>query len=435
MHMKKVLTIAGFDPSGGAGVTRDILTISSLGCSPIALITSMTVQNSRKVSLAKTVDTKVFLRQAEKLLEESVPDSVKIGMLGGSKMVGAVVDVIRRFELKNIVLDPVLESTSGYPLLDDRGIKVLKDKLLPWVRIITPNIPEANRLSGLKIGNVKDMIRAAGKIYSFGAETVLIKGGHLAGDPVDVFTYGVAVRKFRTERVKSSWSHGTGCVLSSAIASCLANNGGYYEEAVEGGLDYIKRSLAYRKEEGLGLDRYTSERLKLIEKMKGAISILKNCNIYKLIPEVGSNIAECIDGARDHLDVLGLSGRILKDATRAVFNCSPDFGASRHVATIALTANHFDRDFKSAMNLKFSDETVRLCRRLGFKVGEFKRTSLPERKSTMESGTMKVIKKLSLVPDVIFDRGGMGKEAMLRVLGKDSLDVAEKVKKICGGLK
>ncbi len=244
--MRTALTIAGADPSGGAGIQSDIKAFCAFGVTGLSIITSLTAQNNNSVR-AKLVIPPAFLRkQLNALLEEFDIDAVKIGMLGSSANAIALSNLIARYGLKNIVLDTILSSTGGFPLIDRKGITAIK-MLMRRATVVTPNIPEAKALSGIDIKTAGDMERAAEVLYALGPEYVLIKGGHLKGSPVDILFDGRHFDYFTGARLKgkSEKFHGTGCILSAGIAAGLAK-GRPVRRAVTEAKVYLERVLKER---------------------------------------------------------------------------------------------------------------------------------------------------------------------------------------------
>ena len=218
-----VLTIAGSDPSGGAGIQSDLRTFAAFGMAGLSVIMAITVQSSLGVQAVYPVDAEVVAAQLSALLEDTRPDAVKIGMLGGASQVKAVADVLRRFHPANIVLDPVLASSGGVPLLDAAGRQLLLTELMPLCDLITPNLAEAAQLAGFPVHDNETMHAAGKALLAMGAKVVLVKGGHLPDIPQDwLLRLGSAPLEYQRPRVHTDHSHGTGCLLSSAIAACLA---------------------------------------------------------------------------------------------------------------------------------------------------------------------------------------------------------------------
>ena len=221
-----VLTIAGSDPYGGAGIQIDCKTIHALGGYAFSVITALTAQNSTGVKSLQSTNHEMFRQQLETLLEDVKPNAVKIGMLANIELIEIVIEMIKKYELKNIVLDTVLISSSGKKLLDEDAIEIMIKKLFPLADIITPNIPEINTfLKCNYIGEEDEVEEIAKDFMKLGVNSVLIKGGH-SNDQENAIDYLVSkdleVHTFTTPRVNTIHTHGTGCLLSSAIATNLA---------------------------------------------------------------------------------------------------------------------------------------------------------------------------------------------------------------------
>ena len=229
-----VLTIAGFDPSGGAGIIADIRTIESFGGTAVAAITSVTFQNAEKFYGAKHQSADSVREQVEAITGATTIAAVKIGMLPTAEVVREVTRLIRENDLPAPVIDPVIESTSGGKLMEDGAFEVFVTELLPLARVVTPNIPEAEKLAGMNIRNEDEMRQVTARIRELGVQAVLVKGGHLYETPnsrgsewvpnevIDILDDDGSVSVFRTERIIGAEIHGSGCILSAAIAAGLA---------------------------------------------------------------------------------------------------------------------------------------------------------------------------------------------------------------------
>ncbi|HKG13677.1 MAG TPA: bifunctional hydroxymethylpyrimidine kinase/phosphomethylpyrimidine kinase [Pyrinomonadaceae bacterium] len=217
-----VLTVAGFDPSGGAGVVADVKTITAFGCFAAAAVTSLTYQNTTGVFGASHQTAEAVRAQVIPVVEDFKVAGAKTGMLPTREIIEEVARLFRETELPAPVVDPVVRSTSGYDLIDDAALDSLKRELLPLARVVTPNIPEAERITGMSIRDRGAMAEAARAIRGMGARAVLVKGGHLEGRALDVLDEEGEVTYFDAERVVTTSTHGTGCTLAAAIASCLA---------------------------------------------------------------------------------------------------------------------------------------------------------------------------------------------------------------------
>ena len=226
MEVKKALTIAGSDNSGGAGIQADLKVFSAFRVYGLSAITAITAQNSNGVVESTPVDPKLLKLQVESVLKDTTVDAVKIGMLQSKGNVQVVIDSILAFDLKNVVLDPVLVSSSGKPLLEEKAIDLFKKKLLPLVSVITPNTEEAKALTGISISSEEDMQKACLALIDFGVKAVYLKGGHLENNEDFVIDVGYIDGKFLKliypRAPVDKGIHGTGCVLSSAIAANLA---------------------------------------------------------------------------------------------------------------------------------------------------------------------------------------------------------------------
>ena len=240
--MKKVLTIAGSDCSGGAGIQADIKTITAHKMYAMSAITALTAQNTTGVFGIFEASPDFVGQQLDCIFTDIFPDSVKIGMVSDSEIIKTIAGKLSQYDAKNIVLDPVMISTSGSKLLSDNAIETLITQLFPAADVITPNIPEAESLCGFEIENSNDMIKAAEKISKLLSGSILIKGGHLLDSADDLLYTDGKITWFKTEKISNPNTHGTGCTLSSAIACNLA--AGYsLEQSIKNAKDYITGAL------------------------------------------------------------------------------------------------------------------------------------------------------------------------------------------------
>ncbi|MCT4645706.1 MAG: bifunctional hydroxymethylpyrimidine kinase/phosphomethylpyrimidine kinase [Carboxylicivirga sp.] len=253
-HYNRVLTIAGSDSGGGAGIQADIKAISACGCFATSAITAITAQNTLGVTDIHAIPTSTLSKQIEAVLEDIGTDSVKIGMLHNSETIEAVHTALNKFEVKNIVLDPVMVATSGNKLLQDEAIASLKNVLIPAARVITPNIPEAAILLGKTIDKQSDLPQFARELSMNGSVSVLLKAGHLTDiELIDIF-YNAETDEcleLKSQRIDSKNTHGTGCTLSSAFAAFLAR-GLELNEAAKAAKDYINQAIIAGAEYHIG---------------------------------------------------------------------------------------------------------------------------------------------------------------------------------------
>jgi len=251
MTKKTALTVAGSDCSGGAGIQADLKTMTMNGVYAMSVLTALTAQNTTGVRSIMEV-TPAFLKdQLDMVFEDIRPDAVKIGMVASGALIEVIAERLMHYKAENIVVDPVMVATSGSRLIEEEAIAVLKERLLPLATVVTPNIPEAEILAGLKIENEDDMLVAARQISDAYHCAVLCKGGHSINDANDLLYFDGNYRWFYGKRIDNPNTHGTGCTLSSAIASNLAK--GYdLSEAVEYAKEYISGALLAMLDLGKG---------------------------------------------------------------------------------------------------------------------------------------------------------------------------------------
>ena len=251
MKMKTALSIAGSDCSGGAGIQADIKTMTLNGVYAMTVITALTAQNTLGVRSIQAVTPYLLSDQLDAIFEDIFPDAVKIGMLPSSDLIHVTAGKLRHYQTRNIVIDPVMVATSGSKLMRSDAVRTLMDELLPIATLVTPNIPEADVLSGMKIRNESDMIAAAHKIHEICGCAILLKGGHSTCDADDLLYDGHETTWFRGKRIDNPNTHGTGCTLSSAIAANLAKDFSL-SESVQRAKDYISGALAAMLDLGKG---------------------------------------------------------------------------------------------------------------------------------------------------------------------------------------
>lgn len=247
--MKKVLTIAGSDCSGGAGVQADLKTMAAHGVFGMSVIVSVVAENTARVIDIQDISPRMIEEQIDAVFEDIAPDAVKIGMLSSPECMKAVADKLRQYRPANVVIDPVMFAKNGDPLMDPKSVGALIETVLPFADVLTPNVPEAQYLAGMEIHTPADMETAARKIGALGCKNVLVKGGKNIPGAVDVLFDGEICHRIEIEQIDSTSTHGTGCTLSSAIASNLAL-GKSVPEAVRLAKEYVTDAI--RHAPGLG---------------------------------------------------------------------------------------------------------------------------------------------------------------------------------------
>jgi len=439
------LVIAGYDPTSSAGVVLDALTFRMLGIYPLTVVTTLTVQTPNKVQRVVTVDPQYVDETLDTLTRHFKVEAVKIGVLGSAEIANVVANYIENIEAP-IVLDPVIRAGDGTLLTDPATLKVIEDRILPRCTVVTPNIHEAEILAELEIRTVDDMKHAAETIAKkYGIEHVLIKGGHLPQGEfiMDVLYDRGNVYVFSSRRINTKDVHGTGCVLSSALAAFLAQ--GYdVPSAVREARKIVEHNIAFSID--VGYERNLSnvfsyidlelERCRVIRKLKEALEILEASSQYvvDLIPEVRSNIAYALPATyvRGLEDVAGVPGRITAIDKKIVYFSEPKFGASKHLGRAILTMMKYFPSIRACMNIKYEPELVEIAKKLGFRVAFFDRREEPEEIKHVEGRTMqwgieRAVRELKEPPDIVYDLGDWGKEPQIRVFGKDPVEVVYKV--------
>ena len=249
--MRTALTIAGSDSSGGAGIQADIKTMMAHHVFGMSAITALTAQNTTGVIDIMEVTPKFLEEELQCIFTDIYPDAVKIGMVSSAELMEVIARNLKKYNAKKIVVDPVMVATSGAKLMEDTAIATLKRTLLPMADLLTPNIPEAEKIADMQISTVSDMEAAARKIYAMGCKAIVVKGGHHIGNAVDVLFNGENFYHFETSRIDTKNTHGTGCTFSSAIASQLAK-GKSVPLAVESAKAYVTMAIEHSLAIGKG---------------------------------------------------------------------------------------------------------------------------------------------------------------------------------------
>lgn len=443
MEKKVALSIAGSDSSGGAGIQADLKSFSYLGVHGATVVTCVTAQNTQQVNSIFKVPVDVIECQLDSLFQDFSIAAVKTGMLYDEEIVNCVAKKLSDYQVKPVV-DPVMVATSGDSLSHHTFVASLKKYLLPQTFMITTNLPEACVFTGMEITSQKDVRKACKKIFALGPAYVLLKGGHFGRSAVvDVLYDGKHFHEFSLPRIPNKKAHGSGCTLSALITGLLA-----LEETPSDAVLKAKSIVwgmiheGYSPGKGSDVLNHSSmiqvpplvrsdDQLTVWLELKTAVEQLVTFLPPQFIPEVGTNFAYALPNATTRDQVCAVDGRIGKHQGRTHLCGILDFGVSKHVASIVLAAMSFDPTIRSAMNLRYSQKTVDLCKAIGFAVGTFDRKDEPAAAtSTMEWGTKHAISILSRVPDVIYDTGDVGKEPMIRVLGKNPEDVIFKLQRL-----
>lgn len=393
--MKRVLTIAGSDSGGGAGIQADLKTITSLGSYGMSAVTALTAQNTIGVQGVYEMPASFVAQQIDSVLSDIGADAIKTGMLANSEIIKVVARKIKQYRVRTVVVDPVMVAKSGDLLLRKEAQEELIESLFPLSTVVTPNLMEASVLTGLKIHSLDGMRKAAYRIHRMGAKNVVVKGGHLKGPATDLLYDGREYYEVGGDRVESRNTHGTGCTFASALATFLAN-GDAVPEAVRKTKSFITQAIqaGLRLGKGIGPTNPFAfvlremERYRVIQELKKAREALKREKIGAMIPEVSSNLGYALPYAEAAEDVAAFPGRIVRFGDSAAFLGDPEFGASRHVANIILTVMKFHPTHCSAMNIRYSKHLVEFLRKKGFHVAHFDRKREPKRVKSREGSSL-----------------------------------------------
>ncbi|MBI3842274.1 MAG: bifunctional hydroxymethylpyrimidine kinase/phosphomethylpyrimidine kinase [Thaumarchaeota archaeon] len=430
-----VLSIAGSDPSSGAGIQGDIKTYSSLGVYGLSVVTAITSQSTSEFFSVEQVSSKMIKSQLQSILSDVKVDVIKIGMVYSSPIIKAIYSKLKNTRTP-IVLDPIFESTTGGILLRSDALPDFKRLLVPLCFAITPNIPEAEKLVKLKIKSRADVKRAAIKIREMGARNVVIKGGHFGGNTVvDYLLDDSGFHEFSGKRIPRK-IHGGGCGFSAALAASLSK-GSSLMDAVKFAKEYVAKSIENSQRVGRGVFVAKTSNTDQIEKeLSDTISNFANLkNAYELIPECQTNFVFSRPNPKSINDILGISGRIVKDGTMVTPVGRLTYGGSRHVASAVFEMTKKFSDIRSAINIKYDTRLIRKATSKNFSVLSYDRTAEPAKTKNKEDssiswGIKTAIRNATRPPDLIFHKGDFGKEPMILVFGKRPKDVLSKLAKI-----
>jgi len=432
--MRTALTIAGSDSGGGAGIQADLKSFAAIGVHGTSVVTCVTAQNTRSVDSIFPLPQTEVRAQLRAVLRDFDVRGAKAGMLYSADIVRAVANELAGTKFP-VVVDPVMVATVGASLERGDFAAALARHLLPRAALVTPNRYEAGRLSRLRVRTLADARIAAKAIAKLGPAAVLVKGGHFKGELVDLLYRDGEFTEYHGYRHPADL-HGSGCTLAASIAGYLAS-GLDLVPAVERARQRVALGFltGYRPGKGVGVinSHATVDRYEVLRAVQDGAEAAARAIPLDWVPEVGINLGYALPAAASPEDVCALEGRIIRVRDRLQATGNAAFGASRHVARIILTAMRFDPRFRSAINLKYKEKNLSRLKKIGFAVGTFERGMQPEGTSTMEWGTEHAIRRLGRVPDVIADRGDVGKEAMVRILGTEPRDVMRKVRRVVRG--
>ncbi|MCX8032608.1 MAG: PfkB family carbohydrate kinase [Thermoleophilia bacterium] len=453
--MKCLLTVAGLDPSGGAGLSMDLAVFGSRGFHGLSVPTALVIQGPRGVEAVRPTANADFTH-ALAILGQQVEElaGVKVSVILSQEQTRVIAQFLREHPSLPVVVDPVIKAKNGFTLTPPEAIHAMVQEIFPLGPIVTPNLSEAAALTGLPVTSPHDMEQAARVLLDMGAKAVVVTGGHLAqqDSTTDLFFAGGEVF-FYTKAKLAGEIHGTGCLFSALLLTELAH-GLNPEEAFQAteleigeilaaayplgptpssadsidskGYLYVNPALIAGKE---------YERARVLASLREAALELAELAPVELVPAVQMNLGFALPEAREPGQVAAFPGRIGVHGGKLIFKDEPAFGASSHVARLILTAMRRFPHLRACLNVKLNDRLLEKARAAGFVVLEAERAKEPPAVSETEGKSLdflmeQVLANVEHAPDIVFDRGALGKEPMIRLFGRTPQDVIKKLKAV-----
>jgi hydroxymethylpyrimidine kinase/phosphomethylpyrimidine kinase len=440
--LKAVLTIAGFDASNGAGITKDLEVFSSLGLNGLSVPTSFVLQGPKGTRTITAVSTQLFSQMLRDSEEGFNIAGIKIGVLPEAEHVNLVVDFLAARRSAFVVLDPVRAAKNGVKLMTDGAMAAIERRLLPHVTCITPNLDEAEALLGRRIDGLTDMEWAARELVHRGAKNAVVKGGHLAGKPVDLLFDGRRIVTHDKNRVNKE-VHGTGCLFSSSLLSFLAMDYPMAEaflatewtmerfldesrQPAEGGYFYAFPAAVTARD---------GEKWQVLQAMHMAAERLRTLDVAELIPAVQMNLCYALRAAHDTQDVATFPGRIGQHAGKICFRGMPEFSASSDVARFCLACMKHYPHLRAGMSIRYNETTIAKARNCGMTVIFRGRTKerddleRPEDKG-LDPLVDAALSEARTPPDIICDLGNIGKEPIIGLFARNPRELITKLEMI-----
>jgi len=432
-----VLTVAGSDSGGGAGIQADLKTIEAGGAFGTSVITSVTAQHTRGVQSTHLLPLEEIEAQYDAVADDFAVTAVKTGMLATESVIELVTEKLAESSVPAVV-DPVMVAASGDRLLDEGAESAYQD-LGREATLLTPNADEAEVLTGIEVNSAEAAARAGEQLVSDGVDAALVKGGHVDGDAVvDVFVTDDEIQQISHPRVDTDANHGSGCMLSAAIATRLAH-GDDLATAIRTGTDLLARAVRYSLDVGDGpgavhhmvAARDRAEREPTAEQVRDILDTLQAVNIAPLVPEVGTNIVGATPYAEMPGECAAVEGRIGRTLDGVAARGDVRYGASDHVARFLLAAREFHPEYRFALDCRFGADIEAALESLDWPVEEYDRTDQPaklaeEDGTTMQWSARQAISERSTPPVAVIDRGEYGKEPLMKLLAPDAPTLIER---------
>lgn len=440
--MKNILTIAGYDPTSGSGITRDMDTFFSFGFHAISVPTCTVVQGPKGVTDVCPTPQDQFSRMLGTINDGLRVDGVKVGVVYDQWYVDEISKFLRKRKGIPVVVDPVFAAKNKKGLITEAGMRRLVNTVFPMASIVTPNIEEASMLMGRRIGSIQEMKASAKILVDHGINAVVIKGGHLKGEPTDILYDGKAFIEWKKKRI-GRVIHGTGCSFSSSVLSCLV--AGYpVNEAFAAAQEHMDRLL--RESYRIDADGYfyvssgitnsrAAQKWEILNGLQKAAGRLLKLNCVELIPEVQMNMGYAVADAIGVEDVAAFPARIGKRSDGIYFRGDPEFGASSHVARLILTYMRHYPFMRACASIRYDKAVLARAKERNMYVVFFDRRKEPSNVRGAEGKSLdylvdRILRRVTTPPDIIYDRGDIGKEPIIRLFARNPQELIEKMEMI-----
>ena len=422
-----ILSIGGSDPSSGAGIQSDIKTFANHDVYGFTVVTAITSQNTRKVTSIEPVSTKSLKSQLDSILSDFHINAIKIGMVYNSQIIKMIHSELRNIKIP-IIVDPIIKSTTGAILLKKNALCDYKKMIIPLADVITPNKYEARVLSGTSNTN-----KSAKKIQSMGAKCVVITGATSSNGKISDFILEENMEYVISGKKIPIRNHGSGCNYSASIAVSLAK-GNTIHDAVKTAKDYVYQSIKHSKKIGKGVNITHKNISNGMRELSDSINHFKQIkNIYKVIPECQTNFVFAKKNPSGVMDVLGVSGRLVKSGKEVVTAGKIVYGGSQHVGTAVIQVNKKFPEIRSGLNIKYDTKIISKAKKSKFTILSYDRNREPKKSKQKENSSISwgISSTLNAKsPDIIYHKGDIGKEPMILIFGKNPDDVVKKASKI-----
>ena len=426
-----ILAIGGSDPSSGAGVQSDIKAAHALGANCFSVITAITAQNSSKFSNVEPVSPRSVEFQMDSILSDFAIDVITVGMVYDDMIIKKIYSKLKNSKIP-IILDPVIKSTTGGALLRSDAISVLKKLLIPICHTITPNVSEAEILSGVKIKKHQDLAKAAQKI---GAKNIIITGHQIEKGKIGDFVWHNNKHEMITGEKIPGKNHGSGCNYTASLAFSIAQKKDIFDSA-KFAKQFTNDAIKSAQRLGRGIKITNPKQDPIKSELGSAITNLADLKeIYSYIPECQTNFVFAKSKAKSTEDIVGVSGRIVKAGKQIIMAGNLEYGGSRHVATAVLAMQKKFPKIRAGINIRYDKSIVEKFAKVGAKIASYDRAQEPKSSKNKENssilwGITQAIKKSTTTPDLIYHTGDFGKEPMIIIFGTKPTDVLDKISKI-----